>query len=115
MRLNALFAPVYVLILLVGFARFARAEERTIDPPDDREFVLDFADIVSKDDTAKITQVGKKLGADTGVRLVVLTVKTMAHYNDADSIQTFTRKILDNWIAKQTDKMWTKAVMLVRA
>lgn len=117
MRLNARFAPVCVLLLLIAgqTVRPVRAEEHVIEAPDDREFVLDFADIVTKDDTAKISQTGKKLLTDTGVRLVILTVKTMAQYNDADNIQAFSRKVLDHWIAKQTDKMWTKAVMIVRA
>jgi uncharacterized membrane protein YgcG len=101
--------------LLSGLTHVACAEDRLIEPPDDREFVLDFADIVSKDDTAKISETGKKLLTDTGVRLVVLTINSMAHYNNADNIQAFTRKIMDTWIEKQSDKMWTKSVMIVRA
>jgi uncharacterized protein len=101
--------------LLSGLTHVACAEDRLIEPPDDREFVLDFADIVSKDDTAKISQAGKKLLADTGVRMVVLTVNSMAHYNNAENIQAFTRKVLDTWTEKQPEAMWAKSVLIVRA
>jgi uncharacterized protein len=113
MRLSALLALASVVGLLV--AGSLRAGERAIDPPDEREFVLDYADLVSKDDTAKISEIGKKLLADTGVHLVVITIKKMGAYDGGDNAETFARKLLESWAEKRPDKTWTKAVLLIRA
>jgi len=114
MRFPALLAPVCAAALLIT-AQLVAAEGRLIDPPDEREFVLDFADIINKDDTAKISETGKKLFADTGVRMVVITIKSMNGYAGGDDSQTFARKLLDRWIEKQSAKLWSKAVLLIRA
>lgn len=103
-----------VLLTLVSGAAL-RAEDKHIDAPDEKTFVIDNAALISKADAAKINEIGTKLLADTRVHLIVITVKSMADYGKLNNIEAFAMKFLDEWIKAQPDKPWTKAAVLVRS
>jgi uncharacterized membrane protein YgcG len=104
-----------LVIALLGQVYSLRAEEKHIDAPDEKTFIVDQAGLLSKADAAKVAEIGRKLLADTQVHLVLITVKSMSEFGNTNNIETFARKFLDEWIKAQPDKAWTKAALLVRA
>ena len=110
-RVQALAAVL--LTLLSGAA--LRAEDKRIEAPDEKTFVIDNAGLISKADAAKINEIGTKLLADTHVHLLILTVKSMSDYGNMNNIEAFAKKFLDDWIKAQPGKAWTKAALLVRS
>lgn len=112
--LSPLCAAACLLLATLQSAPLRAAEDR-LEVPDEKTFVLDKASLISPADAGKIEATGKKLLADHGVHLVVITVPKMSSYGTFNTVEDFARKFLDEWIKAQPDKMWTKAALLVRA
>ena len=88
-----------------------------LDPPGDREFVLDTANIISDADKQKIKQLGDKLLTDKAAPIIVVTIKSMAqHGGEGMRIETFTRLLFDQWgvgYAKLGKTQWNYGILLL--
>ncbi len=89
------------VVLALGLSGRAEAQQSnliSLDPPGDREFILDNADMISAEDEAKIKQIADQLLTDKAVPIVVVTIDSMAQYGGAGMrIETFARLLFDQW------------------
>lgn len=88
-----------------------------LDPPGQRDFVLDKADLITPDDKEKIRQLGDKLLTDKAAPLVVVTIESMAAYGGQNMrIETFATVLFNQWEigpAKIGDTSWNKGILLL--
>jgi uncharacterized protein len=70
----------------------------SLDPPGDREFVLDQAELLSEADEQRIREIADKLLTDKAAPIVVVTIESMAQYGgEGMRIETFARLLFDQW------------------
>jgi hypothetical protein len=76
-----------------------------LEPPGDRDFVLDKADLLTPADEDKIRQLADQLLTDKAVPIIVVTIESMAaHGGEGLRIETFARLLFDQWeIGPATD------------
>lgn len=88
-----------------------------LDPPGQREFVLDKANLIAPGDEQTIRQLADKLLTDKGAPLVVVTIHSMAeHGGGGMRIETFARLLFDQWQigpARVHDQSWNRGILLL--
>lgn len=88
-----------------------------LDPPGDREFVLDKADLISEADEQKIRQAADKLLTDKAAPIIVVTIESMEQYGGGSwSIEAFARILFDQWgigPAQLGETTWNYGMLLL--
>lgn len=88
-----------------------------LQPPGDREFVRDLADMISPEDEAKIKETADKLLTDKATPIIVVTIESMAKHGGEDlRIETFARLLFDQWgigHAKLGEHEWNTGILLL--
>lgn len=114
---------IALLVLVGGAATLAQEQPQggqgliRLDPPGQREFILDKAELLTSDDEQKIRALADKLLTDKAAPLVVVTINSMAEHGGAGMrIETFARLLFDQWqigpenINNQT---WNRGILLL--
>lgn len=92
-----------LLIVLSGlvFSPQVQAQQDkliSLDPPGERDFILDKADMISAEDEAKIKQIADQLLTDKAAPIVVVTIDSMSRYGGRGMrIETYARLLFDQW------------------
>ena len=95
----------------------AWAVDITLDRPGDREFVRDYADLLSTQDEAEIRSRCDKLLTDKTTPILVLTIKSMRdHGGEGMRIETFARLLFDQWQighAQLNGQLWNTGILVL--
>jgi uncharacterized protein len=87
--------------------------------PDQHEFILDQANLLSESDKKKIRQIADKVLKDKAAPIIVVTIDSMAHHGGAGlRIETFARLLFDQWEigpAKLGKTPWNYGILLLVA
>ncbi|HBN76093.1 MAG TPA: hypothetical protein DD473_09790 [Planctomycetaceae bacterium] len=119
---SILYSSLMMVIVVGELASPASAQENAgliikLDPPGQRDFVLDKADMITPEDEAKIKELADKLLTDKAAPLVVVTINSMAEYGAPGlRIETFARLLFDQWQIgpeKIGDASWNKGILLL--
>jgi len=87
-----------LLCALLLLATPAQAALRVPAQPDSGQHVVDPADLITPEDEAEIQQIAARLLAQERVRLVVVTIDSMAQYGGARmSIEDYADRLFDTW------------------
>jgi uncharacterized protein len=88
-----------------------------LDPPGQREFVLDRAELISAEHEAQIRELAGKLLTDKAAPLVIVTIHSMADHGGAGMrIETFARLLFDQWEigpANVGGTTWNRGILLL--
>jgi uncharacterized protein len=129
------FASLMILALAVASsARIAMAEDFSADSggssgasfaninlprPDQHEFILDQANLLTEADKTKIRQISEKLLKDKAAPIIVVTIDSMARHGGAGlRIETFAQLLFDQWQigpAKRGKQPWNYGMLLLVA
>lgn len=75
-----------------------RAGYIDLQPPGQRDFILDKADLLTDEEEKKIRELATRLLNDKAVPIIVVTIESMAAHNGAGMrIETFARFLFDQW------------------
>lgn len=120
LRPNMLGSGVLAVLLVLSAASTLPAQfegKINLDPPGDREFVLDKADMITAADEQKIREIADKLLTDKAAPIIVVTIDSMSSYGMGGvRIETFARLLFDQWgigPAKLGDKTWNYGILLL--
>ena len=101
---HAVRGTVCLLMVVATFslwpaALFAQLPEQIgLEPPAEREFVLDRANMIGEADEEKIKQRADALLTEKAAPIVVVTIESMAEYGGGGlRIETFARLLFDQW------------------
>ncbi|MBI2434885.1 MAG: TPM domain-containing protein [Candidatus Hydrogenedentes bacterium] len=87
-----------MLALAVVAAPTASARLIALDPPGEKDFILDKAGLISTEDAARIKETCGKLLFDKAIPIVTVTIESMAQYAAQDMrIETFATLLFDQW------------------
>jgi uncharacterized protein len=104
-------------LVLVCFGAPAWAFKIPLDPPGDRDFILDKAGLIAVEDAATIKASADKLLSETGIPVVVVTIPSMAEYGASDMrIETFATLLFDQWGVGHKEingQSWNRGILLV--
>ena len=104
------------ILWLLGVSS-AWALELTLDPPGDREFARDLADMIDSDAEAHIRQLCDKLLTDKATPIIVVTIESMAnHGGEGMRIETFATLLFNQWQighAKLGQQDWNTGILLL--
>lgn len=100
---------------LVGSS--ASALEISLDPPGDREFVRDLAEMLDAKSKEHIRELCDRLLTDKATPIIVVTINSMAqHGGDDMRIETFATLLFDQWQighAKLGGQDWNTGILLL--
>lgn len=95
-RSSAIYAAAGALCLLL--ASSAVAVEIDLQPPGEREFIRDLAELITPEDEQKIRQLCDKLLTEKATPILVITIESMAqHGGEGLRIETFATLLFDQW------------------
>ncbi|MBL4885535.1 MAG: TPM domain-containing protein [Planctomycetaceae bacterium] len=108
---------VSTMFLGSGFSS-ASAMDIKLDPPGDREFVRDLAEMITPEDEEKIKQLCDSLLTDKATPIIVVTIDSMAQYGAGHGmrIETFATLLFDQWQighAKLGKQDWNTGILLL--
>ncbi|MGI9014622.1 MAG: TPM domain-containing protein [Phycisphaerales bacterium] len=77
----------------------ALAQSIELDPPGEREFILDHAQLIEAQDETAIKAMCDALLSDTAIPIIVVTIESMAEHTRFDDmrIETFAHLLFDQW------------------
>ena len=94
-----------------------RAGYIDLQPPGQREFILDKADLLTPEDEQKIRDLADKLLTEKAAPIIVVTIDSMAAHNGAGMrIETFARLLFDQWgigPEKLGNTNWNRGILLL--
>ena len=117
MSLPRLLLPLsLVLVSLTGTTTFA--QEFDLQPPGDREFVSDKADMLDAAAVTKIREVCDKLLTDKATPIIVVTIESMAQHGGGMNmpIETYAAMLFNQWQighAKLQGQDWNTGILLL--
>jgi uncharacterized protein len=86
------------LLLATALPQPALAQLVDIEPPGEREFIVDLAEVIAPADEEKILEVCDKLLTDTAAPIIVVTIDSMAEYGGRGlRIETFAMLLFNQW------------------
>jgi uncharacterized protein len=95
-RATAVCVAISVMCLLIASA--ASAVEIDLDPPGDREFIRDLADLLDAPSEQQIRDVCDRLLTEMATPIIVVTIESMAqHGGGGMRIETFATLLFDQW------------------
>lgn len=126
LRINSLSPTTLLASALIAccgvFSPFEQATAQevgtiTIERPGERDFIVDGANLLTADDTAKIKEIADKLLTDKAAPIIVVTINSMAdHSSGIHRIETFARLLFDQWgvgPAEVQGQAWNYGILLV--
>ncbi|MCP4444462.1 MAG: TPM domain-containing protein [Myxococcales bacterium] len=81
--------------------------------PEEREFILDNADLLSGSDDVAIREIADTLLTDKAVPIIVVTIPSLAAYNAYGGIESYARDLFDEWGIGLAE--WNYGILLVVA
>lgn len=106
-------ALVICLLLLAA----PLAAQIDLQPPGDREFILDRANLIAPADKEAIRALCDKLLTDKATPIIVVTIESMARYSNEDlSIEEFARRLFNQWgigHAEINGQKWNSGMLLL--
>jgi len=103
--------------LLCAYAAPVSAARFKLDPPGDREFVRDLADMIDAADEQRIRDMCDALLTAKATPIIVVTINSMAEYGQTGMrIETFAKLLFDQWQighAKLGDQTWNTGILLL--
>ncbi|MHC5024684.1 MAG: TPM domain-containing protein [Planctomycetota bacterium] len=110
-----------LLALLIALAPTARGSGQNaidLDPPAERDFILDTAGLIGADDAATIRQTCDDLLRDRATPIIVVTIRRMTDHAafPGPRIETFAHLLFDQWgigHAELGDEPWNTGILLL--
>ncbi|MBI2422639.1 MAG: TPM domain-containing protein [Candidatus Hydrogenedentes bacterium] len=103
--------------LLLGVAHAAAAQPIDLQPPGDRDFILDQAYVLQPQDAEQIKTLCDKLLTENAIPIVVVTINSMADYGTRNSsIEAFATALFNQWgIGHPTvnGESWNRGILLL--
>ncbi|MFO0920960.1 MAG: TPM domain-containing protein [Pirellulales bacterium] len=90
--------PILLALLFVG--PFVHGQNAPIDlqPPGDREFLRDLAEMIDPEDETKIQEVANQLLTDRATPIIVVTIDSMAEHGGGNTtIESFAMTLFNQW------------------
>lgn len=104
------------VVLCLG-ATAAHALKLNVDPPGDREFVRDLADMIDADAEQRIKELCDKLLTEKATPIIVVTIESMERYGGEDlRIETFATLLFNQWgigHAELNGQDWNTGMLLL--
>tara|TARA_R110002094_G_scaffold30213_8_gene42784 strand:+ start:479 stop:1222 length:744 start_codon:yes stop_codon:yes gene_type:complete len=89
----------------------------TLEPPGEREFVLDRAELLSADEVLEIRAICDKLLTEHATPILVVTIESMAeYYGRTVSIESFATRLFNQWQighATLNNAEWNTGILLL--
>lgn len=115
MKIRVLCALVCPILLLTAFD--ASAQRITLEPPGERDFVLDLARMIDPEDAAQIKQVCDATLTEKAIPIIVVTIENMAKYGGGGMrIETFATLLFNQWEIGHEEinkQYWNKGILLI--
>ncbi|MEZ6063498.1 MAG: TPM domain-containing protein [Planctomycetaceae bacterium] len=109
-----LFLPAAMAVCCFGSAA---AQEFDLQPPGDREFISDHADLIAESSEAKIRKVCQQLLSDKATPILVVTIESMGQHGGANmSIEAFAAVLFNKWQighATLNGRNWNTGILLL--
>ena len=109
-----------VALLIVGLfmtSTMANAQTIKLDPPGDREFILDHANLISAEDEEAIRAICDPLLTENVMPIIVVTIQSMANHGQANMrIETFATILFDQWqigYPEVQGSSWNRGMLLL--
>lgn len=103
--------------LILSLPRPALAQDIAIEPPGERAFVQDLAQMVAPEDVTAIREIGDKLLTDQAIPIIVVTIDSMSAYGGGNwRIETFARVLFDQWGIGHEEidgQPWNRGILLL--
>jgi uncharacterized protein len=91
-------AALAAVLATAALATPAVAQHIRIDPPGDREFIVDLADFLEPAHEQKVRQICDKTLTDTAAPIIVVTIRSMANHCDIRMrIESFAMLLFNQW------------------
>ena len=88
-----------------------------LEPPGERQFVLDRAELLNEAQERQIRELAAKLLSEKATPIVVVTINSMAeHGGDGMRIETFAHLLFDQWAighAKVNGELWNTGILFL--
>lgn len=88
-----------------------------LQPPGEREFIVDNGEIITPEDEEKIRAIADKLLTDKATPIIVVTISSIANYGQSGMrIETFATLLFDQWQighAKLHGQNWNTGILLL--
>jgi uncharacterized protein len=105
------------LVLFGSLPNVAAAAQISLEPPGEREFVRDLAEMIDSADKEKIRSICDKLLTDKATPIIVVTIDSMAQHGGAGMrIETFALLLFNQWEighAKLNGQDWNTGILLL--
>lgn len=106
-----------ILLLCLLFCAPLCAQELTLNPPGEIDFILDKADLIKPEDEAKIKEICRNCLIDKATPIIVVTIESMAKYGGGDmTIERFATTLFNQWKighAELHGKEWNTGMLLL--
>jgi len=106
-----------IMALAIALTTTTAAQQLNLDPPGDREFVLDLGRLIAPEDVEQIRGIGDQLLTDTAIPIIVVTINSMSdHGSGAWRIETFARVLFDQWgigYEQINNQPWNRGILLL--
>lgn len=119
--LKTVVSPILPLLVLAAavVASWAGAQEITIERPGERDFVRDFANLLTLEDETTIRETCDALLTDQAIPIIVVTIDRMANYGGAGMrIETFAMLLFNQWeigIEEINGEYWNRGILFLVA
>lgn len=104
-------------LILIAAAVGADAQTIDLEPPGDRDFILDRAGMIRPADAESIRVICDQLLTEQVIPIIVVTVESMARYGGQGmSIETFAYELFNQWeigYESVNDTAWNRGVLLL--
>lgn len=116
-RLHRATMLVVTCAITLAIAGPAAALELSLEPPGEREFVRDLANLLDSESKDNIVALCDKLLTDKATPIIVVTIESMAKYGGTDMrIETFATLLFNQWQighAKLDGQDWNTGILLL--
>jgi uncharacterized protein len=106
------------LVVMTGLiAPMALAEITNLNPPEERGFVVDSANILTAESVAEIQAIADQLLTDTAIPIIVVTIQSMSSHGGSNmTIETFSTQLFNEWQIGHpvvNGQSWNRGILLV--
>lgn len=106
-----------IAAVIAAAAVGAHAQTIDLEPPGERDFILDRAGMIRPEDAESIRAICDTLLTDQAIPIIVVTIESMARYGGQGmSIETFAYELFNQWgIGHESvnDVAWNRGVLLL--
>ena len=108
---------IAALCLSAAAPHASAAGQIDIQRPEERQFVLDQADMITPEDQKQIVEIADKLLTEKVTPIIVVTIESMAAHGGGNMrIETFANLLFDQWgigYEKVNNKTWNTGILLL--